>query len=39
MVGILFKTERYSLGSLGNILVVGLGIIIASYGANCFLLQ
>lgn len=33
-VGILFKTEKYSLSSLGNIMVVGTGICIASYGES-----
>lgn len=33
MVGCGFGTEKFTLGSLGNMLIVGVGIAIASYGA------
>lgn len=32
MVGCGFGTEKFTLGSLGNMLIVGVGIAIASYG-------
>lgn len=33
MVGCGFGTEKFTLGSLGNMFIVGVGIAIASYGA------
>jgi hypothetical protein len=33
VVGCAFSTERFSLGTFGNMIVVSIGVAIASYGA------
>jgi hypothetical protein len=32
VVGVVFGTERLTLATTGNLLIVGVGILIASYG-------
>ena len=36
VVGCAFSTEKFSLGTLGNMIVVSIGVAIASYGALHF---
>jgi hypothetical protein len=37
VVGVVFGTEKLTLATTGNLLVVGVGILIASYGECCML--
>jgi drug/metabolite transporter (DMT)-like permease len=36
VVGCAFSTEKFSLGTFGNMIVVSIGVAIASYGALYF---
>lgn len=36
MVGCVFATEKFSMGTFGNMMIVSLGVAIASYGKCLF---